>query len=394
MLIKLLSWKLGPDGFGVLGQLMTAVAIVCMFAGGGITNGLIKVLARSPLPSVIGQNWINVAFSITTAVSLGIGLLIAAFASPLADYLIQPGFTAVLVLLALTQGLVGYAAVVQAELSSRGQSWTYAKINIVGTLLGTLGLVLAVFIFNFRGAAYSIVLMPAATAVVAIGYLLINQKKMLSALRIDFDSGRTKQLAAFSLVTMVGAVSVPMAQIFIRSDFAALEGWHQVGLWQGIIKLSDLYMQLVGVFLINYLLPKYSAAPTFRAALDELKATLALVVPVMVCVFFVVYWLRFWVVQLVFSDAFQPMTDYFVVQMLGDLLRTVAAAISFLFMARGHVRVAIIFELAQGLLLMISFTCWADSGGKMAPVYAHLTTYLILASGMLVGLLFWAKKNP
>ncbi|VVQ07108.1 Lipid III flippase [Pseudomonas fluorescens] len=393
IVIKLLAWKLGPDGFGLLGQLMTLVAITGMFAGGGITNGLIKVLAESPVASKEGKAWFATAFTLTTVISAIVALLLMLFSTALSNRLMQGGFTALFVGLGLVQAIVGYASLVQAEASSRGESVFYAKVNILGTVLGTLVLALAVNSFGFDGAAYSVMLMPALTAIVTLLFMASGRRELFHFSRFLVDRVRMRHLLSFSVLALVGSTSVPVAQILMRDGMAQRFGWEQVGLWQGVIKLSDVYMQFVGVVLMNYVLPRYASAANLNLVIKEFKISLLWLLSALMLGFIALYSLKNIVVKLVFSDEFLPMTDYFLPQMVGDIFRTIASAISLIFMARGAVRVSIIFEFAQGIFIFSVFLMLLGTFGSMAPVYAHVITYGLLSIFMAVGLGFWFKRG-
>lgn len=393
IVIKLLAWKLGPDGFGLLGQLMTLVAITGMFAGGGITNGLIKVLAESPVASKEGKAWFATAFTLTTVISAIVALLLMLFSTALSSRLMQGGFTALFVGLGLVQAIVGYASLVQAEASSRGESVFYAKVNILGTVLGTLVLALAVNSFGFDGAAYSVMLMPALTAIVTLLFMASGRRELFHFSRFLVDRVRMRHLLSFSVLALVGSTSVPVAQILMRDGMAQRFGWEQVGLWQGVIKLSDVYMQFVGVVLMNYVLPRYASAANLNLVIKEFKISLLWLLSALMLGFIALYSLKNIVVKLVFSDEFLPMTDYFLPQMVGDIFRTIASAISLIFMARGAVRVSIIFEFAQGIFIFSVFLMLLSTFGSMAPVYAHVITYGLLSIFMAVGLGFWFKRG-
>ena len=393
IVIKLLAWKLGPDGFGLLGQLMTLVAITGMFAGGGITNGLIKVLAKSPIESKDGQAWLSTAFTLTTIISALVAILLAVFSSTLSDHLMQGGFAALFICLGLAQAFVGYGSLIQAEASSRGESGFYAKVNILGTLLGTAILAVSVSFFGFNGAAYSVMLMPAITGIVAFLFMFFHRRQLLKFFRFLFDRIRMRHLMSFSVLALVGSTSVPIAQILMRDGLAQQFGWEQVGLWQGVIKLSDVYMQFVGVVLMNYVLPRYASASNVHSVIEEFKLSLMWLLSALLLGFVVLYGLRNFIVKLVFSDEFLPMTDYFLPQMVGDVFRTVASAISIIFMARGAVRVSILFEFAQGMFLFLAFMVLRDSFGAMAPVYAHVITYGLLSILMAIGLGYWFRRT-
>jgi O-antigen/teichoic acid export membrane protein len=393
IVIKLLAWKLGPDGFGLLGQLMTLVAITGMFAGGGITNGLIKVLAESPVASKEGKAWFATAFTLTTVISAIVALLLMLFSTALSNRLMQGGFTALFVGLGLVQAIVGYASLVQAEASSRGESVFYAKVNILGTVLGTLVLALAVNSFGFDGAAYSVMLMPALTAIVTLLFMASGRRELFHFSRFLVDRVRMRHLLSFSVLALVGSTSVPVAQILMRDGMAQRFGWEQVGLWQGVIKLSDVYMQFVGVVLMNYVLPRYASAANLNLVIKEFKVSLLWLLSALMLGFIALYSLKNIVVKLVFSDEFLPMTDYFLPQMVGDIFRTIASAISLIFMARGAVRVSIIFEFAQGIFVFSVFLMLLSTFGSMAPVYAHVITYGLLSMFMAAGLGFWFKRG-
>lgn len=393
IIIKVLAWKLGPDGFGLLGQLMTLVAITGMFAGGGIASGLIKVLAVSPSGTKEGQAWIATAFTLTTIVSGLVASLLVLFSGALSARLMQGEFTAVFIFLGFSQIVVGYGSLVQADASSRGESGIYAAINILGTIIGAIVLVLGVCVFGFGGAAYGVMLMPALTGLVALGFLFQRRRELLRYARLLLDESKARHFMSFSLLTLVGALSVPIAQIIIRDMLAQRVGWEQVGLWQGMIKLSDVYMQFIGVVLINYVLPRYAAASSFDRVLMEFKATVIWLLLALVAGFLCLYSLRNIVIQLIFSKDFLPMTEYFIPQMIGDVFRTIAAAISFIFMARGCVRISILYEIAQGVGIIVMFMLLFDGAGKMAPVYAHMITYIVLSVIMAVGLKLWMRRQ-
>lgn len=393
IVIKLLAWKLGPDGFGLLGQLMTIVAITGMFAGGGITNGLIKALAKSPINTTDGEAWGATAFTLTTIVSILVASLLICFSTSLSSRIMQGGYAFLFFGLAVTQAIVGYGALVLAEASSRGASGLYANINILGTIIGTAVLAFAVYSFGFAGAAYSVVIMPALTAGVALVFVMVKRRELIKFVKLLIDVDKIYHLLSFSMLTLAGAISIPLAQIIVRDIMGEQLGWEQVGLWQGVVKLSDVYMQFVGVVLINYMLPRYAAATDMKSIFAEFRVTLAALLLTLLLGFFVLYMFRGFIVRMVFSEAFLPMTDYFIPQMVGDIFRTIAASISFIFMARGAIRISIIFELSQGILLVTIFSLIFGISGRMAPVYAHLITYCLLSIIMGGGLWFWTKRS-
>ncbi|MGE8323112.1 MAG: oligosaccharide flippase family protein, partial [Pseudomonas sp.] len=280
-----------------------------------------------------------------------------------------------------------------AEASSRGGSRTFSVINIAGTLAGAAMVIAAVHYGAFEEAAYSLVLMPAMVGVFALLYAVFRRRELLTSCSWSIAPERMKLLLSFSMVTLIGAVSVPLAQLFIRDVMGRAMGWEQVGQWQGVIKLSDVYMQFMGVVLINFVLPRIAAASDMRHVLKEWSGSVCALVGVLLTGFAVFYLMRDFLITLVFSSDFLPMKALLAPQMAGEVFRTIAASISYVFMARGLVRVSFAFELAQGVLLVSAFSWFFSTEGAMAPVYAHLVTYCLLSVVMAFGLLFWMRRK-
>lgn len=393
LVIKVLAWKLGPEGFGLLGQLMTLVAIVGMLAGGGISNGLIKVLAKAPLNGSEGKAWYASAFTLTTLVCGAVALVIASMSAVLSNYFMPRIGALLFVVLALSQIVIAYGNLPLAEASSRGDIRTFSLVNMLGTLLGAILVVGAVYYAGFSGAAFSVVLMPAMIGLCGLAYATLGRRTLLRSCSWSIKPDRMKHLMSFSMVTLIGALSVPLAQLFMRDAMGQALGWEQVGQWQAVIKLSDVYMQFMGVVLINFVLPRLAAAVDMRHVLSEWLSSVSALVAVLLAGFIVFYFLRHFFITLVFSSDFLPMTKLLAPQMAGDVLRTIAASVSYVFMARGAVRVSFGFELMQGVILVCTFSLLITGAGEMAPVYAHLFTYLSLSIVMTFGLLIWMKRK-
>ncbi|WP_281257250.1 O-antigen translocase [Stutzerimonas kunmingensis] len=393
LVIKVLAWSLGPEGFGLFGQLMALVAIAGMLAGGGVSNGLIKVLAKAPVTEPEGKAWFASAATLSVLISAGAALLLCAFSGVLSEYFMPSVGALLFVTLGFSQMIVAVGNLPLAEASSRGDTRTYALINIIGTVLGSGLIVLAALAVGFVGAAYAVAIMPAMVGVAALVYLVTRRRELFACSYWLFASARMKHLMMFSLVTLIGALSVPLAQMFIRDVIGRTLGWEQAGLWQGVVKLSDVYMQFVGVMLLHFVMPRYSAASDKKRLFNEWLISVSVLVAVLLIGFIVFYFLRNFIVSLIFSNAFLPMKQLLAPQMAGDVARTVAASISYIFMARGAVHVSIVFELLQGLILVCAFNIMFGSEGVMAPVYAHLFTYLSLTLVMAFGLFFWMKRS-
>lgn len=393
IVIKLMASELGPEGFGLLGQLMTVVAIAAMLAGGGITNGVIKSLASTPLTTIEGRSWMSTAFTLTTVISIAVGFVLVGLAQPLSGLLLKGEYAYLFFCLALAQAVIAYGNIIQAEASSRCDSAFYAKVNVIGTVLATCVFIIFVMTFGFEGAAFGVIMTSALPSVIALHHTVRNRRELLYGCRWHVDRSQIRHLLSYSMVTVIGATSIPVAQLIVRELFGEKYGWNEVGFWQGVVKMSDVYMQFVGVILINHAMPRFAAAIDIDSALVELRKVLVFLLITVSAGLAAIYVSRIWAIQLVFSDAFLPMSDFLPAQFGGDVFRMIAASISFFLMGRGYVALSIAYEFLQGPTFIALFLLLQDCAGTYGPVYAHMASNATLAAIMGLTLLILTRRS-
>ena len=393
VLIKLLALYLGPEGFGLLSQLMGLVAVAGMLAGGGISSGVIKVLSAKASSSEERRCWIACALTITLAFSSVLALVLAGSASLISTSLLQGQFCRTILVLSVTQFFVGIGSLLLAVASGQGDSRKYMAINVTGTIFGAVLVAAGAYWYGVDGAAFTTVMSPAMLGVVGIA-MAFRGDSCIVLVRPAVDWVRLKHLLSFSSLTWVGALSVPLAQMYMRELMASSYSWEKVGYWQGVVKISDVYMQFVGVVLINHALPRFSRSGA-RLAIGELKKVIVWLIVFLGLGFAVVWPIKDRVIALVFSESFLPVGGYLFPQMLGDIFRTIASACSFFLLARGCLRISLGFEFAQGIGLFVFFQLLSESCGEMSPVYSHVANYAVLS--VLMGFLvkrFLLRSEP
>jgi enterobacterial common antigen flippase len=171
--------------------------------------------------------------------------------------------------------------------------------------------------------------------------------------------------------------TMPLAQIVLRRWQEEALGWDQVGIWQGLVRLSDAWLQFATVVLANYYFPRLSALADHGSLHREVRTTFAAcalaLVPAAVCIWL----LRAPIIELLFSPRFLPMQDLLAPQLFGDIFRTLAYVIGYLAVAKGLTAVYIVAELYQaGALLLLSHLLLPVLGARAVP-YAHCATYLL-----------------
>lgn len=363
---------------------MSFTAIISMLSGAGVMNGLIKNLANDDLNEDYKNKILKSSFSISTLFSIIISIFIFIF------YFKNKSITdnfVVFFVLAFCQFFIGWGNLIQAEASSKQDIPFYVKINIFGGFLGCIFLVSSVSLFGFNGAEIGIVINAAFVGGVAV-FLSFKRDILSKVCGILFDYQIYKKLFSYSFVTLFGAIAIPLAHIYMRERFAVDHGWAEVGYWQGVVKVSDVYMQLVGVILINFALPKFSAEKT--KIKNNLLKVLIIIFSLLFLIGCIYYLFSPFIIGLIFSSDFLGMREYIMPQLIGDFFRSFASAISYYFLSVGMVWVSIGYEVLQGIFMVLFFYGFHEYWGDMSIVFSHIATYALLFS--IITVIFFFKR--
>ena len=380
VLLKYLALQFGPGIFGLLTQVMGVAAIFYMFAGGGITNGLIRNISAAHSAEE-RDRWMSAGITINALTS--VALAVIAITLGLFDggaILGDPSYRWVYLVISITQVAVGAGNLVLAYFSGIGNIRTFATAHIAGNTLSLLFLIVLVQAAGLAGALFGVVLAPAIISAIALWQLLLRGGHGGIFFRISWEQPLLKNLFSYAAVMVCGATAVPLAQLMIRLEMGDSLGWSFVGYWQAVVKVSDAYMSLVGVVCINYLLPKLSRLQQDASALRALWRFGASMFGIFILASTIMYVARNYVILIIYSRSFLPASDLILPQLVGDAARIAALSLQYYFMSRRRVLVIIALELMQGFALYVFYLVLAPSYGAMAPVYSHVIASALVLS--------------
>jgi PST family polysaccharide transporter len=363
---------------------MGVAAIFYMFAGGGITNGLIRNISAAPSVDE-HQRWITTGITInalTTLILAGFAITLAIFDG--GSILGDRSYWWVYIIIAVAQAVVGIGNVVLAYFSGTGDSRTFAIAHIAGNTLSVLIIIILIQILGLGGAICGLVLPPALIAAVAL-WQFFRKGGDRGIFRITWERPMINSLFSYAAAWLSAVTAVPVAQLMIRLDMSESSGWSFVGYWQAVTKLSDAYMLFIGVIFINYLLPKLSRLPDDATALQAVVRFGKPLVGLFIIGATTIYFAREYVILIVYSRSFLPASDLVLPQLFGDALKITGLLLNYYFISQRRILVVITLELTQGVGLYIFYRLFATYGA-VAPVFGHVASSaltLALALGML-----------
>lgn len=385
VVIKLIAVAIGPAGLGAIGNLLSVLSVVMVFAGGGIANGIVKYVAehRGRTPSAL--RFVEAALALGIGASALVLLACCLAARPMALFLFGNGSLWWLsIALGITHFFCFIGTAVIAIANGSDRSDVFAGISIVA-YLGTIPVAYAlVAALGFSGAALALMCMAASTGLPA-GWILLRSP-LRRLLRIRFRRPETLLLLRFSAMTLVSAVSFPVTEILIRQAIVPRLGLDDAGLWQAALRLSGAILGFYTVFLATSYMPRLSSEPDPRVAQRIVLRSIVRVGFVFAVIALLVYGARSIVVPLLFSPEFAALEGVLAWQLLGDLMRVCAYVIGFLVIARAHLSLHIGAEVLQYAIYGgITLSVLAAGGDLTAVVQAYAASYAIY---FLVGLIW------
>lgn len=378
IVIKIIANVGGPEGLGIVGQFMSVLAIVGVFSGGGISTGLTKYIAEKQSHTADTSQYLQTALAITICSGLLFGFLILLGAKWASQLLFSTEkYTSVIIFIAACQMFIGISNFSLAVMNGRRDVVGFSLATILGSLFGVVLMYLVTRGGGVGSLMFGLLCFSTSTAIFSPVILWFRHKQFRVALTPKFNTKVTSKLINFSWMQLVSAFTLPMAYILIRSIIEDRYGWSIVGYWQGVNKVSDAYLQFFLVFLANYFLPRLAEVDATEDLLRLVYGLFKIIIPICIASTVVIYIFRDLVIQILFSSAFSPMSDYFIFQLVGDVFKIAAYILAYVAISRAMFKVWVMAEILQASMLVL-FT-WIGSiyFGPMGLVGGYAVTYMI-----------------
>lgn len=352
---KLLAVFVGPGGMALVGNLRNFSSSLESISTLGFQNGIVKYVAEDKDDKSRFQKIISTAFIsllIITVISSIVLYFFAAFWNKQifgsnfeyqivfkATALVLPWYVISVFLLSLINGLGKFKEVI----------W----INITGNAIGLLVSIYMILHFKTLGALLSIVISPALLFFVTF-YIINKEFNFLQTIRFRyFDFQVIKNLSSYSLMALVSSVLGPLIYLVIRKNVIEIVGLEQAGFWETITRISTYYMMFITTILSVYFFPKLAAAKNNQETKKVFWSFYRNILPFFAFALAVIYFTRFFIIKLLFTDEFLPVTTLFFWQLLGDLLKAASWILGFQFFAKKMTRAFILSEIASLVVLYL-----------------------------------------
>lgn len=382
--VKLCAHYLGPDAFGVTGQLSSLLSVMSLLAGAGVSVGVTKVYAGTEFPPESRPQWIKAARWIALGSA---GLLAALFllsSSWVVEHLFGGTEQAYWLLGGLVAGTlpIALAAIGQGKINGSHRDDLYALSLVSGSVLGLLGLWVLGHYLGSTGALLGMIWLIVAQALVMnlYGRRIDRQSLPHAAVSIAELKSKARFLLSYGVLSIAAGSIIPVVYIAIRLLIQQHEGDRIFGLWQATLRISEAYNQLPLMLLSVVLFARFAgsaAAPLDKA---QVRKTYMFMAGLMTGISAFVYLTRIYWIPIVFTAEFTSMEAFVPWQLAGDTLRVLSYVGTTILAARGALKLCIIGEFAQGGLLLVTNVLLLPQFPIYGAFYAYILTYTIYST--------------
>ncbi|PPU78703.1 O-antigen flippase [Xanthomonas cucurbitae] len=378
VVLKLVALYAGPEGVGRLGQFLALMSVLAVLAGGGIATGVVKYVAEYRNDAAALGRLFGTSLWYTGCASVVISMLVLLFSGPLAHWLFADrSYQPVICALALAQmgiALVNYIlAVINGFSDFRG----LAIVQVGGSVLSVLLVAYASGRWHLHGVLIAWV--SGQLFWLLSGALVLSRSAYFSnaMLRVRYDPIMVRKLATFSIMTLTSTLVPQLATMLVRDHLAEGFGWHQVGYWQAVSRVSDAYLLFFTTVINVYYLPRLASLHGRNAITRELWGAYCYLMPSVILAALAVYICREWVTWLLFDAEFSAAVPLYGAQLFGDVVKIAAFLLSYVMLAKAMTRVFVISECVFAVSYIFLVFIMSANFGVIGAVYAFIVNYVL-----------------
>lgn len=382
---KILAIFVGPGGMALVGNLRNFLTSLESISILGFQNGIVKYIAENQKNEEELKKIIATVFISLICVALVLSGVLYFFASFWNDKILEHNADNTLVFRVLALALPWYTVSVflLSVLNGLSKFTKVIWVNITGNLIGLLVSLVMILKLQTLGALLAIVITPSLLFFVTF-YFVQKEIQFLKIIRLQlYDFNIIKNLLPYSLMALVSSVLGPIVLLAVRNNLIEKLGLDQAGFWETMTRISSYYLLFVSTILTVYFLPKLSKAQDNDQTKSIFWQFYKTILPVFCFGLLVIYFSRYFIIQLLFTKEFLPVTSLFFWQLIGDVFKVAALILGYQFFAKKLTKAFIISELfSLGTLYFLSLlfvNYYGIEGMVMAQALDNFLYFVVLA---------------
>ena len=350
---KLLAVFVGPSGMGLLGNLRNFITSLEGIASLGFQGGIVKYVGESENNKKELEKTITTALLSFLLLSSFLSLIVFIFSDYFCSKFLENNlqYASIFKLIAVVLPWNVLSILLVSIINGLGGYKKVILINIISNIVSVLLSVVLVYNFKTMGAFISVILVP-VVSVFSSFFWLPKEIQLWKRLNFkEFDLRIFKNLISFSLMILPPTILSPYFYLQIRNYLIATVGLNESGFWEGMTRISTMYLMFVGTIVSVYFYPKLIKSNGVSEVKNVVFSYYRFILPLFIIGALFVYFLRFIIIEILFTDEFLPVSELFFWQLIGDVFKVCGMILGFLLMAQKRILHFIVIEVSAILFL-------------------------------------------
>lgn len=369
---KVVAVFLGPSGMAVMGNFRNLVAMLKSVATLGISTSLVKLVAenkenRAAL-SELYATFLTVFLLISSMLAIGVFLFAEAIAQLLFD---SDQWTTPIRILGLSLPLVLLNTFWLAIYNGLEQFKTIVWIQIVSSFLIFIVTISLIYFHAIDGAIWAIAISELLMVLATFVFVIQDKSYFQFQFRLLVKKEYVTVIQKFSSMALLSAIIAPLTLLLIRNTIISNYSLIEAGFWEATTKLSSFYMLFFTSGLSLYYMPKLATLTTDSEFKNELKTYFTSFVPLFVGVIVVLFCLKGWILEWVFTPEFVKLKSVLLWQFLGDFFKIVTLAFGYQILVKSRLKTYFFLEIAFYFNYFIFSMYWVKTLGYEGAVKAY-----------------------
>lgn len=378
LISKVVALYAGPEGLAMMGQLQSFVAGI----NGLVTNQISQGVARFTAENKQGDDspyryWRASTKLLSLILFISLPFLML-FIDSFSIWLLGSGAYSWVFLLALLFLPLNICnSLLLSVVNGREEHLKYITTLMLSSIFSCLVSVFLIYQYGVIGGLISVAVNNGISGIIVI--IRVYQEEWFSFKNWfgKTDKKKISIMSKYMALGIFGAVTGPISMIMIRNILTDNFSLEAAGQWQFVWGISSAFISVLTTAISVYYYPKLAQSVCKKKLNSETLKVLALIIPLVCGGAFIIYMLRFYIIDILATTEFYASADLFKVQLFGDVLRVAAFIPGLLLLAKGYFRVNILLEFIASANFTIFTYFLVNEFGLIGVSYAHIINYLI-----------------
>jgi PST family polysaccharide transporter len=369
---------LGPAGIALMGQFSNFVSMTLSFSTLGMNMGVTKYVAEYKDDENARKNILSTSFLLISGLSIVTSIVVFIGRNYFSEtILLSNEYVSIFTILSFTLIFYGLNAYFIAVLNGYKEFRKVIITGIVSSIGGLIITVIFVNVYGVYGALLGSILSQTLIFFFNLRWIITSEWFNIYSFFRFFKKQYITKLGKYTLMALASMISVTFIQLQVRTYIINHLSIEEAGYWQGVTKISGLYLGLItGTFGLYYL-PKLSELKTRKEIRQEIFKGYKFILPITIFLASMVFLMKNFMIDILFSNNFAPMKDLFLFQLIGDVFKIAAFILGFLFHAKALFKSFIVFEFLFGGIYFLNTILLINGFGLYGTTIAYAITYFI-----------------